>query len=508
MLGAILLEKVNNNKSARRTKNMTDEEILAQPYFDLIAASGENRHLDSDVESYNMGDGFIHLVLPENISRESLVVYVRNENGDLLARRVYNFNEKIMIGEWEVVIDTPTLPTLFFSTNDWDEYIRMIESPSTDLLCRGSMKIVVDEKTAHEKGWYSEYLSVADKKNKPYSASLQGRGSSSWNCEYKKSYSLRLEQSMNILGMGSAKNWNLIGNAYDPSLLKNTTFNNLANELGIKYQPKMEYINLYIDGKYQGVYLLTSKISVSSERVALNKGDMFFKMDAPLPKQSIAYESVTWFEDGNVSPGADLVYPKDATQEQLERAGEVIQRFIDCVENPDSEDFDKFVDLDSLVKYYWIQEAGMNFDAWQRSVYLYYKENEDKIYFGPVWDMDLTLGSPYEKAGMMFDSPEGFRICNAGWYSALFRRQDFLDTVVDYYRNQGVREALFDTIDEFERQKKILAADGEVNYRLFGHANMGTTLNFGDSYDEYCSNMIDFYRARIEFIDSWMMDSD
>lgn len=504
LIGAVVLEKKAYNDLAKQTYDLSDEMILQQPYFEVLAAADENRHLPSDVISYNLGDGYIHLVLPGAVSRRNVVVYFRDENGSLLARREYDFTQKVMIGDWEIVVDTPDIPTLYFNTNDADDYSKMIESPTMNLQCNGSMRLCVDKNLAKEKGWFSEYLSVSDKKSSPYSASLQGRGNSSWDCDTKKSFTLKLGKSINLLGMGSEKNWNLIGNAFDPSLLKNTTFNNLANELGIKYQPKMEYVNLYVDGVYQGVYLLTSKIKVSKNQIPLSKGDFLFKMDAPKPKQPIKYNSKTWFEDGNLYPVADLVYPEDASEKKLEKASESIQRLIDCIEDPENEDFYNLVDMDSLVKYYWIQEATMNFDAWQRSVYLYYVASEDKFYFGPVWDMDLTIGSPYEKAGMTFDYPEGFRIANAGWYTKLFERKDFVDALVDAYNNQGVREALIDSVEELSRQKEILGADGYLNYVFYGHANMGTTLPFGDTYDEYCDNMIEFYKARIEFIDNWM----
>lgn len=501
---AMLVERNNAKELTRQTFDLSDEMILEQPYFEIIASALENRNLKEDIVSYNLGDGYIHLVLPENVSRRNVVVYYRDENGNYLARREYDFRGSVTIGDWQIVVDKPILPTLYFCTDDASDFDNMLASASKEEICYGSMRICVDKDMARRNGWFTQYVSEAESKSAAYTASLQGRGSSSWECDKKKSFTLRLEKSINILGMGAQKNWNLIGNAYDPSLLKNITFNNLSKKLGIKYQPKMQQVNLYVDGVYQGVYLITTKVKVSKNQVNLSKGDMLFRMDAPNPDQPILYESMTWFEDGNAYPVADLVYPENASEKNIEKAKEIIQRFINCVENPLNEDFDKFVDMDSLVKYYWIQEASMNFDAWQRSVYLYYVEREDKMYLGPVWDMDLTLGSPYEKAYMTFDEPEGMRICNAGWYTKLFQRQEFARAVIDYYKNKGVREALYESVEDFYKEKEKLSSDGYLNYVFFGHSNMGTTINYGDSYDEYCDNMINFYKERLDYIDSWM----
>lgn len=495
------LERKSYNGKMLPTFDCTDQMIIEQGYFELVASADENRHLPSDVVSYSFGDGYVHLVLPNAVSAKNVVVYIRNANGDYLARRVYDFTGKVMIGDWEVVLDRPVLPTLYFETDNPEEYINMIGSDTTDLYCHGDMQICVDKSVAKSNGWYEEYMSSEGGNNSGYTATLKGRGSSSWMCDSKKSYSLILEDGMNLLGMGDNKKWNLIGNAYDPSLLKNTTFNNLSDELGIMYQPNMQYINLYIDGTYQGVYLLTTKVSVSKDKINLNKGDYLYKMDAPNCEQPISYESITWFEDGNTAPAADLVYPENASEKKLSEAQEILQRFIDVVENPESDELWDIVDVDSLVKYYWIQEASMNFDAWQRSVYIYYDHNDGLIHFGPVWDMDLTLGSPYEKAGMLFNTPEGYRIRNAGWYLTLFKRDDFVEAVEDAYYNGGIRQELSDTVDGFYTNKEYLGADGYLNYAIYGHANMGPTINYGDSYDEYCDNMVEFYRQRINWID-------
>lgn len=504
-LASVKCEFKSRQAMANPTFMYSDEQILAGGYFDILVPAAENRNLPSDVESYSYGDGFVHIVLPSRVLANNLVFYVRDAEGNLLSRRECDFSQDVYIGNWQIVIDRPTLPVVYFESNNANDFDNMISAPDTSYLCPGKVQIYVDPKEAKERGWLSEYVSV-ERHDESYSAALQGRGSSSWDCESKKSFTLRLSKEMNLLGMGSNRNWNLIGNAYDPSLLKNITFNQLAERVGIKYQPHMQCVNLYVDGKYQGVYLLTTKLSVAKNRIALSKHDFLYKMDAPFCEQPLSYTSRTWFCDGNDSPVADLVYPVDASDNKLASALDKLQQAIDAIENPNSDDLYELVDVESLARYYWIQEATMNFDAWQRSVYMYYSSTDGKMHLGPVWDMDITLGSPYEKAGMMFDTPQGFRIRNAGWYSALFEREDFRQTVVDVYYNGGVRQALFAAVLDFDNNKAMLGDDAYLNFNMFGYANQGTTIMYGNSYDEYCNNMIDFYTRRIMWIDEEMQN--
>lgn len=505
MLIAILAFEKLTNSGLRPTLGYSDEEITALPSFYVVAAAGENRQLPSDVTGYCLGDPTIHLVIPSAVSRRSMVVYLMDSAGNNLARRVYDFTKDVTIGNYTIVIDAPNLPVLYFESGSHDEFISMNTDPEMAAVCYGNMQICVDKDAAAKNGWFTEYPSVERNGDAPHTASLRGRGNSSWGCTSKKSYTLSLEEPMNILGMGKNKNWNLIGNAFDVSLLKNSVFNKLSSEVGIAYQPHMQFVNLYIDGEYYGIYLITTKVSVDNDRVALSKKDFFYKIDAPACEQPLAYETKTWFEDGYSSPRADLLYPKDASEEQLSEASAHLQSFIDAMESGSWDKLTDVVDVDSLVRYYWVQEASMNFDAWARSVYVYYDASDKKMHLGPVWDMDLTLGSPFDKAGMLFTDPEGWRVRNAGWYTALFQNEEFVNAVNNAYLEGGIKDALADSLDEFARQKEALGNDAYLNYIMFGHDNRGVTLDYGDTYDDYCANMIEFYRHRLAWIDSCLI---
>ena len=502
LAGALLCEKKIEKDSLRPTLNMSDEEIQAQPYFELVAAKGENRNIPCDIVSISHGDGYIHLYLPDNTDADHIAVYVRDAEGNYLARRVYDLTKKATIGPWEIVLDHHDLPVLYFNSDNPNIYKAMSSSSDKNIVCNGNIHMIVNSYDIQKNGWYREYLSSNDDKSSDHSASLQGRGNASWEWSVsKRSYTLRLGKSMNLLGMGKSKGWNLIGNAIDPSLLKNYVFNEISDEAGIPHQPRMRAVNLYVDGVYQGVYNLTTKIKEGTDRVPLTTGDYLFKIDPPKPDQPVYYTSTIENEDEDYVTVADLIYPEEASEEELENASRILQNFIDVIEDPVGKDLSEICDIDELARYYWIQEAGMNYDAWERSVYIYYTKNDGKIHFGPVWDMDLTLGFIHDRHGLTFDSPEGWNTRTYGWYDRLMADPEFVDVMNEAYQNGGVRDALFSGMDKFKDYKEQLGDDAYLNYSFFGRQNMGYSLDHGDSYDEYCSNMIEFYRQRIEWID-------
>lgn len=494
LAGALLCEKTSDDKKVRTTLEWTDEQIMTLPYFEIVASGDENRNMPCDIKGYSIGDGFIHLVLPDTVPEKEVVVYVRDAEGNDLARHVYDFTQKVMIGPWEIVLDHHTLPSLYFESDTPGVYDAMIASDAKDIICGGNMRICMKgERVPQGEG------SVVH-------ASLQGRGHSSWNnVTYKKSYSLRLDKAVSLLGLGKNRNWNLVGNGFDHSLIKNCAFNEISRKIGIEYQPQMHNINLYVDGVYQGVYTLTTKISVDKDRIALRPGDYMYRLDPPVPEAPLLYTSTAWFKDNEpYYPVADLVYP-ELPDADLETASALLQSFITLRDDPAIPGLENMCDLRSLAKYYWIQEIAMNFDACSCSVYFYYNGSDHKIHFGPVWDMDLTIGVTEDKQDVDFSEPTGWKIRQIGWYKALFARPEFVEAVNDVYYNGGVRSAMLSGTGRFEELRNTIGSDGDLDFLLFGHvAHTSLDYPYGDTYEEYCDNVIAFYRTRADWIDGQM----
>ena len=486
----LLSEAEGEQMPVRPTLDYTDEQIQQLGYFDLVAVKDENTDLPCDIESWSTGDGFIHVVLPCNVSEDSVVVYIRDQNKTLLARRVYDFTRKVMIGSYEVLLEHHDLPALYFESDEPDDFIKMNEGLPREMICTG--KLYTDAK---ENG-----RSFAAK------GSLQGRGNISWErSDSKRSYSLRFDEAYSMPGLGKSRSWNLVGNAFDPSLLKNVVFNDISKQAGIKFQPKIGWVNLYVDGRYQGVYTLSDKIKAGKRRIPLGVGDYLFKLDPPTADQPVEFYSDVWLEGYEGRHRCDLIYPEEATGQQKEDAKGIIDRFVRAVEDHDYNELARICDINSLVRYYWIQECSMNFDACDRSVYMYYLKSDGRIHFGPVWDMDLTLGFSFDKDGMLFDSPEGWRVREFGWFAELFMIPEFAKAAEDIYYNDGIRDALFAGVYDFEEKRDEIGNDGRLNFLLFGYSNYGLTLDYGgDSYDEFCENLTRFYSDRINWIDSHM----
>ena len=245
-----------------------------------------------------------------------------------------------------------------------------------------------------------------------------------------------------------------------------------------------------------------TKLSVGKSKIPLSPQDYLINFGGTNPQNIVFYESETYFCDSDIeSPYFDVCFPyplEDTTEIQS-----AVQNFISSVEDESDDTYLDYMDLDSMVKYYWIQEISMNFDACFRSTYATFNHEDAKIHMGPIWDMELTLGSNFEKEGIMFNTPDGYRIRYMSWYPRLFNREEFSKAVKDEYINNDYRNILLSMSEYIKEQKEILSNDGEMNYRLYRNIELTNILQERTwTYEEFADSIIDFYDARIDWIDS------
>ena len=92
----------------------------------------------------------------------------------------------------------------------------------------------------------------------------------------KKSYKIEFENKQSMLGMPKDKDWALIANYADKTLMRNYLAYRLSAALDVFYAPRCEFAELYVNGNYLGVYLVTETIKKDKDRVNIPKDDESF----------------------------------------------------------------------------------------------------------------------------------------------------------------------------------------------------------------------------------------
>ena len=96
----------------------------------------------------------------------------------------------------------------------------------------------------------------------------------------KKPFKLGFEEPVSMLGMAPARKWNLLANATDGSYIRNKLILDLANRTTDDYEADGEFAELYLNGCYQGLYLLTEAIETGENRLDISpETDYFLEME-------------------------------------------------------------------------------------------------------------------------------------------------------------------------------------------------------------------------------------
>ena len=266
---------------------------------------------------------------------------------------------------------------------------------------------------------------------KDRNAEIKIRGNST-SSGIKKPYNIRFSESHNVLGLGKGKKWYLIANLYDKTLMRNKLAYDLAQVLGLTNTSKCTYVDVYLNGKFLGNYLLCESIGVGEDRVDINIDNNEFLFE---------YEPWVGYSNPNAfsTPyfGILLGYNDrdNATAQQKQYLNDFFKKAEMALSNRNWSDIQKYFDIDSFVNHYLLNEFFKNVDIGTSSTRYYLKGG--KLYAGPVWDLDLSSGNcdweyygGYNNVYGSGDSTEGI-YSTVQWYRYLIDCPEFLQLVKD-----------------------------------------------------------------------------
>ena len=236
-----------------------------------------------------------------------------------------------------------------------------------------------------------DYNSVGSAEN-PVVTETKGRGNYTWKDFSKKPYRLKMATKASMLGMTSDKSYNLLAHADDKTFLRNEVGFELSRRLNMKYTPTQEPVELILNGKYLGLYFLTDHVKVSSSRVNITEQNDN-ETNAELVSGGWLVEIDNYDDTGQVSttrvPRFTVKSPEIMSPVQEAYIRNFLQQAENAIYSSDKNNnrWEDFIDLNSFVDFYIIQEIMGNTESFNGSCYFSKDRGSDsKIFFGPVWD--------------------------------------------------------------------------------------------------------------------------
>lgn len=218
---------------------------------------------------------------------------------------------------------------------------------------------------------------------------VKGRGNATWG-QNKKPYQLKLSQKADLLGLGERRKWVLLANFVDNTNLRTDTAFYLERMLGEKFAYGGEFVELYINNDYEGLYYLTRGIEIGKNAVDLKDPlGVLVELDNAYAKNEPKY-----YVTGN---GEHLTIKDVRTKDYEDEAMEDFLIDFNALElaiaQRDFEGAGQLIDVGSFARYYLLEELIVNPDAYFTSQYFYKDGLEGKIHAGPAWDFDIALNA-------------------------------------------------------------------------------------------------------------------
>jgi len=246
---------------------------------------------------------------------------------------------------------------------------------------------------------------------------IETRGNSTQGFE-KKTYSIELwnepeeDVSVNLFDMGGEEDWILHAMVIDKAQLRIPLSFYLAQQMG-NYACEWKYVEVVLNGEYQGVYIFMEKLKRDDDRVDIAKLDGDDLAGDSLTGGYILRIDWLWdadeedyFESEYQSQSGDLMsyqyyYPKSS--QILPAQKTYIKGFMDDFENAVFSEnyinssglrYNDYIDTKSFVDFLLINELSKNSDGYKLSTYMHKDrvDNDPRLKAGPVWDFDQTYG--------------------------------------------------------------------------------------------------------------------
>jgi hypothetical protein len=370
-------------------------------------------------------------------------------------------------------------------------------------------------------------------------AGIELRGSSSQGFP-KKPYSIELrtdkglDNPFALCGFPIESDFILFASFNEKSLMHNVFTMSLGRQMNM-YSSRTKYVEVVLNGSYQGVYVLMEKIKVDKARVNIadltetdNAGDQLtggyiIKIDKNTGTSNGSFRSAFPNKYGKVS---EYFYhaPKLITNTQKNYIKDYVSKFENAVNTINPKDtlkgYRAYIDVKSFVKMFILNEISRNIDGYRISSYLHKDKDSKggKLTAGPPWDYDISYGNADYCEGSRFDL-WGYKfndICNGdywqvpGFWDKLIADPYFLNELRTYYFKERKSGGLLDVsrlqkeVDGYALELKDAQVRNFSKWQIIGQYVWPSPLPVAQSYGGEVLELKNWINNRLRWIDQNM----
>lgn len=318
-----------------------------------------------------------------------------------------------------------------------------------------------------------------------------------------------------LMGGGYAKrNWALLANCFDHSLIRNALTCELGKIIGMPFNPGYCFVDLVINGDYRGTYQVTDHPEVGRHRIDIDEDKDWYiefqgrsdMLDEPylnikdLPMFSIKNPDYTDAAD------ADKLAALKVKMEDWVKQWKSGFSYDASITQSDTKGWRAYNDEDQLLKWFLETEITADYDGYM--TIKAYRATDGKLFWGPVWDKDLawdnygdytkTLGAALENASSI-----RYYVYNPGSGTAILSDPRFVKRVYETYNKligDGLELKLLDIVDQLHLR---VNQTQQLNFEKWGITTVyGGLEKYHEwtDYAQYPEQLKTFIIARLAFL--------
>jgi hypothetical protein len=303
----------------------------------------------------------------------------------------------------------------------------------------------------------------------------------------KKPFKLKFQDSpkaTGVFGMEADKSWTLLASWLDRSFVREKVGLELGRRMNNGWTPDSRYVELFLNDRYQGAYLMTESVKIDGDRVDVDKKQgMIVETDGRSVVDSrlgfTSSKGIVWaFKDPDKYEPSD---PEQVSRTKRDAIKARINAFESKLYSSATRDqYGNFLDVDKAIDFYFIREFTKERDGdMYRSNYVSWDPSgtrslsDGKLHFGPAWDFDRSAGITGETDAVhvYVDSPKGFYLRGTGthsehptyrthWFVQLFKSTSFKNAAAVQW---DAKRSVFESASQIARDADAALGPGAEN---------------------------------------------
>jgi hypothetical protein len=278
-----------------------------------------------------------------------------------------------------------------------------------------------------------------------YEDRIRGRGNATWGYP-KKPYKIKLNKSTDMLGMGKDKDWVLLANYCDKTLLRTAIAFKLSELLDFPWTPKARFVELFLNGEYMGNYQLVEGIKQGDNRVDIPKAGYIIEMDGYYLYEPKYFVTNDGYGYSFKNPDTD-----DLTDDQWNYIRDYMNEFESVLGSGSFDDpvsgYSKYIDIESFARWFLFQNILANMDT---NPFLIKEDDtyNTKLLMGPVWDFEWSIGIGWYDGAR--PRPADYWVQDGWYFDKLLTDDVFVEKLQEFWSQNGtlVRQEILQFFDD------------------------------------------------------------